>query len=355
MPGLLHIGCRVPGACCPNRSERGSHPPSRDPSSRAPVLRAERRRPNAEVRSAKCEVRVVRMARAVSDRTLAGRRMHGGLVPRKGAKGRQAAAHKEFLCGVAYLAALREIRLPRPHFQGGQGSTEKKPRPTGQHALRFHGSRSPGRTAKAQRRSAKCEGRRRVVRMAGAVSDRMLAGRRMHGGLVPRNGAKKDAKPPATKNLLAALRTWRLRVRSGCRDLTPVGAGLDRKETKTHGATRPQVSRLPFQVPRSRSPVLRARRGAPHFVRVLKYGAASRPPVLPLSRAPVLRAERRRPNAEVRSAKCLVHEWQGLCRIGRWQAGECTAGWFHATAQRRTPSRQPQRISLRLGVLGGFA
>ena len=33
-------------------------------------------------------------------------------------EGRQAASHKESPCGVAYLAPLREIRLPRPHSSG---------------------------------------------------------------------------------------------------------------------------------------------------------------------------------------------------------------------------------------------
>ncbi len=170
--------------------------------------------PKGEGRSAKCEVRVVRMTRAVvgSD---AGRQANArrvGSTQRRNV--RQAAAHKEFLCGVAYLAPLREIRLPRPHFQGGRGATERKPRPTGQHALRFHGSRfpfsrSPGpargaslrsgseirsgipssrapvlraerRRPNAERRSAKCEVR--VVQMVRAVSDRTAAGRRMHGG-----------------------------------------------------------------------------------------------------------------------------------------------------------------------------
>ncbi len=220
------------------------------PRSRSPVLRAERRRPNAE--GLKCEVRSAGCpdgkGRVGSD---AGRQANArrvGSTQRR--EVRQAAAHKEFLCGVAYLAALREIRLPSPHFRGG----------------------------------------------------------------------------------------------------TPIGGRRPLGNTPS-GFTAPVL-------PCSRAPVLRARRGAPHFVRVLKYGAASRPPALPRSRPPVLRAERRRPNAEgrrvVRSAKCGLPRWQGPCRIGRWQAGECTAGWFHAKT-RSTPSRRPQRIPLRRGVLGALA
>ncbi len=186
-------------------------------------------------------------------------------------EGRKAASHKEF------LAAWRTWRLGvrsgcRDLTPVGAADTDRRePPPFGQHALRFHGSRSPalprsrspgpargaslrsgsemrggipssrasalpfsgpngeGPTPKGEVRSAKSEVR--VVRMARAVSDRTLAGRRMPGGLVPRKDAK-YAKPPPTKNSFAAWRTWRLRVRSGCRVLTPVGA--HRSEAATH-------------------------------------------------------------------------------------------------------------------------
>ncbi len=207
------------------------------------------------------------------------------------------------------------------------------------------------------------ETRNRVARMGRAVLDRTVAGRRMHGGLVPRNGAKKDAKPPPTKNPLAAWRTSRLRVRSGCRDLTPVGAGRDRN-SKTNWATRPQVPRLPFQVLRfraSRFPFPGSRSPGPARGASLRSGSEIRSGI-PFSRAPALpfsgpNGEGPTPKCEVRRAKGedVLPKWEGLCWIGRWQAGECTAGWFHATAQRRTPSRRPQRISLRRGVLRGFA
>ncbi len=161
----------------------------------------------------------------------------------------------------------------------------------------------------------------------------------------------------------AAWRTWRLCVRSGRRDLTPGGAGRDRKETKTNWATRPQVPRLPFQVlrfrasrfPFSRSvPVLRARRGAPHFVRVLKYGAASRSPVLPRSgpngEGSTPKGEVRRAKGEGWSAKCEVRSagcpnGKGCVGSDAGRQANARLGWFHATAPRRTPSRHPQRIS----------
>ncbi len=280
---------RNSGACCPNRSDAV---PTLPRETRSPVLRAERRRPNAEVRRAKGEgrMRSAQMARTVSDRTLAGRRMHGGSVPRKDAKyakppptqnsfaawrtwrlgvrsgcrdltpvgaHRSEAAHKEFLCGVAYLAPLREIRLPSPHSSGRTPIGGRRPlgnTPSGVtapvlrarrgaphfvRALKYGAasrppalpfSRSPGRTAKAQRRSAKGEG---CVGSDG--------GRRMHGALVPRKDAK-YAKPPPTQNSFAAWRTWRLGVRSGCRDLTPVGA--HRSEAAALWATRPRNSKL---------------------------------------------------------------------------------------------------------------
>ncbi len=114
--------------------------------------------------------------------------------------------------------------------------------------------------------------------MGRVVLDRTVAGRRMHGGLVPRNGAKKDAKPPPTKNLLAAWRTWRLRVRSGCRDLTPGGA--HRSEAAAIWATRPRNPKPPAPNERLPFPVSR-----------LPF------PVLPFSRSPAPQAERRRPKA----------------------------------------------------------
>ncbi len=128
------------------------------------------------------------------------------------------------------------------------------------------------------------------------------------------------------------------------------GRGLRPTRTRNPGACCPNRSDAVPTLPReTRPPVLRARRGAPHFVRVLKYGAASRPPALPFSGP---NGEGPMPKGGVRRAKgeSGLSEWQGLCRIGRWQAGECTAGWFHATAQRSTPSRRPHRIPLRRGV-----
>jgi len=77
-----------------------------------------------------------------------------------------------------------------------------------------------GRRAKCEVQSAKCEVR--VVRMARAVSDRTLAGRRMHGwaGSTQR---RQDGRRHPQRISFAAWRTWRLCVRSGRRDLTPGG------------------------------------------------------------------------------------------------------------------------------------
>ncbi len=248
--------------------------------------------------------------------------MHGGLVPRNGAKkDAKPPPTKNLLCGVAYLAAWRESRFAgvrrgrkgpaagfcrsgcrdltpvgahrseaaalwatRPQvsrlpfqvlrFRPSRFPFSRAPAPARGASLRSGSgirggsrspalpfSRSPGRTAKAQHRSAKCEVRRRVAQMVRAVLDRTVAGRRMHGGLVPRNGAKKDAKPPPTKNLLcgvAYLAAWRESrfagvrrgrkgpaagfCRSGCRDLTPGGA--HRSEAAALWATRPRNPKL---------------------------------------------------------------------------------------------------------------
>ncbi len=155
-------------------------------------------------------------------------------------------------------------------------------------------------------RSAECpDGKDRV----GSDAGRQANARRV--GSTQRR--KKYAKPPPTKNSFAAWRTSRLCVRSDCRGLTP-------------GGGTPIGGRNPL----GNTP------------------SGFTPPVLPRSRPPVLRAERRRPNAERRSAECP--DGKGRCRIGRWQAGECTAGWFHATAPRRTPRKPPPTKNLLCGV-----
>ncbi len=171
--------------------------------------------------------------------------------------------------------------------------------------------------------------------MARAVSDRTLAGRRMHGGLVPRNGAKKDAKPPPTKNLLCGvayfaplreIRQPRPHFRGGHTERRPspfgqhapgfrvlreMEPGAGSRETgngrfriRTSGACCPNRSDAVPTLPReTRSPG--PARGAS-----LRSGSEIRSGI-PSSRAPALRAERRRPNAEVRSAKCEVRSANG--------------------------------------------
>ncbi len=380
------------------------------PSSRAPVLRAERRRPNAERRSAKARSAkgvVGRMARAVvgSD---AGRQANArrvGSTQRR--KVRQAAAHKEFLCGVAYLAPLREIRLPRPHSSGGRarpetetlGTRPQVSRLPSRSAFRASRSRLPAPVSRSPARrgaphfvrvlkygaasrppalplsgpngegpTPKCEVRRAwVARMARAVvgSD---AGRQANARRVGSTQRRKEVRQAAAHKeflcgvaYLAPLREIRLPSPHSRGGRARPKRNQDQLGNTPSGFTAPipgaALPSLPFPVSRLPFPSLQGpARGAS-----LRSGSEIRSGI-PSSRAPVLpfsgpNGEGPTPKGEVRSAKCEggCPDGKGRCRIGRWQAGECTAGWFHATAQRRTPSRRPQRIPLRRGVLGAFA
>ncbi len=118
---------RTSGACCPNRSDAV---PTLPRETRPPVLRAERRRPNAEGRKAKAGCPNGKGCVGSGAGRQAKARRVGSTQRRK--EGRQAATHKESPCGVASSAAWREIRLPRPHSRGRH--TGRRPQPFGRQA-----------------------------------------------------------------------------------------------------------------------------------------------------------------------------------------------------------------------------
>ncbi len=158
-------------------------------------------RPKGEGPRAKGEVCVAQMVRVVLDGTVAGRRRHGGLVPRNGAKKEEAATHRESLCGVAYLASWREIRLPRPHSSGRASIGGR--RPLGNTPSGF-GFRDLGETGAGKRETGGFELalRGRVARIALTRFRPPIRSSRC-AELIPHPVRK----PPPAKNFLAAWRT----------------------------------------------------------------------------------------------------------------------------------------------------
>ncbi len=183
----------------------------------------------------------------------------GPTAERRKAKRRQAATHKESPCGVAYFAALREIRPPRPHSSGrkpigGHSPLGNPPSHFARRTLTFRVLREPG-VGKRETGGFGLALRGRVAQIA------LTRFPPSHPLVEMCRTDSTPSTPPPTKNPLAAWRTSRLCVRSGRRDLTPVGAnrseGTARWATRLEGRTR-NSKRPPSGCRFSRNPFSRS-------------------------------------------------------------------------------------------------